>query len=291
MGNQESQQDHEVIVRWREVLAGWWRWIKDLKERKFYVPLGIITAISALFALSAYTEYRTNLGAMTLGDFLVKSNSGRHRVGSLWRRVAKMEIVKQSLDTLEVPTRKSRLPEAIVTARFDIDRVPQDGIPAFLAIWRTPLSTEDHRSMPEVTESVRIYKLGMSLVEAIELPNVRYLSSARDQINSLYRQTGEIKWGENDSLGVAEIDTIQSAVNEALSRVFIDQLKAEEHKALIEAYGIGRVSQMILQRGAGVYLGQVTYSSIEEPPITFEISHEKFIRALGLSQSGDWDGL
>jgi hypothetical protein len=231
----------------------------------------------------SYVEYRTNLGAETLGNLLTKSNPLRHRAGSLWGRVAARQSVKQTLDTLEVPVKMSGLPGAVNGARFDIDRVPEEGTPAFLAIWRTALGHDGHRSMPEVTESVRIFNQGLALLSVLDLPDVRYVRGVEKQINALYRQTGEFEWGEEDSLGTEVADTVRSAVNTELARVYTDQLRVEEREQILVAYRSGEISQLVLQRGVGVYLGQITFVDSEAPPISFEVIPEMLGEVLGFA--------
>jgi len=289
MDEPKRQRIDEFLSKLRLWPTAVWHWLRLHRSKKAILLLGAICALTAIIGLCTYAEYRTNLGAKALGDLLAASNSRRHRAGSLWGRVAAREIVKQSLDTLEILEARSALPAAVTLARFEIDRVPKEGIPAFLAVWRTPLGPDDRRTMPEITQSLRIYRQTLALLKVWQLPDVRYLTAARDQISALYRQTGEFDWADDDSLRAGEADTVRSAVQGELSRVFIDQLKAEERERLLDAYLAGEISQVILQRGAGVYHGEISFVDPAVPPIAFEISPGEVGDALGLvsREAGD----
>ena len=256
------------VFRVRRVIEERW---SPLRFRNLAYPVAVVLLLSMSGALAAYLEYRNNWIAGCVGEALDRNNQRRARTGAIWKRLDARAEVNDSLRTVEAPV-AGGLPRAVADARFDLDRVPETGMPAFIAVWRTGLLENARRETRELIGSVSAFKKGLSLLRMASLPDVRYRARIRRQVDALYRHAGETEWrAEADSLTIA--DSIRTDVRERLARSFIEQFRSDERQRLLEAYRSGLVSQILIQSGLGIYHGEMVYVDPERASVGFEVEH------------------
>ncbi len=250
---------------WRVIEERW----SALRFRNLAYPVAVALLLSLAGALSAYLEYRNNWIAGWVGDSLDRNNDRRARTGAIWKHLDARAEVRDSLRTAEAPV-AGGLPSAVADARFDLDRVPEAGMPSFIAVWRTELSENASRETRELIGSVRAFKKGLSLLRMADLPDVRYRARIRRRIDALYRHAGESEWrAEADAMAIP--DSIRADVRERLARGFIEQFRSDERQRLVEEYRSGLVSQILIQSGLGIYHGELVYVDPERGSVRFEV--------------------
>jgi len=273
---------------------------------------GILLAIG-LGAGAAYHEYRTNQVAVWVGALLDRTNARRRPVGRVWQRLRAQAEVQETLDGTEVgwtdlPTSGSALPPAVAAGRFEMRRIPDAGMPGYVAIWRTPVPAADQgrRRTPEVVESFRVFRQGLRLLEAAWMPEARYRNRARDEVARLYRQLdagdgqgavdggGRSRAGDStavlppgmlmtafgDTVAAMHPDSLREAVFSELTREVAARLQRDAHTRLLADFQGGRVAQMALYRGLGRYQGEATFDDAKTPTVPFEVDVERLVEAL-----------
>ncbi len=260
------------------------RWISKRMLKAIVFLFASAVLLMVLGGSIAIFEYRTSWFAEQIGDVLADTNIRRRAVGSIWTQLRGRAEVQETLDdgaTFSLPESGDGLPAAVSVGRFRMDRVPEGGMPGFVAVWRTQVASGQQREMPEVVESLRIFRIGLALLEAAALPDVRYRGRVRQEIAALYQQVGdvgEVEAAAGDSVMAVPADSVRAAVVAELAREITDRVRREEQAALLEDYRVGRVGQILLQRGLGLYQGEVSYHDPETSRITFEIKPEQVAR-------------
>ena len=142
------------------------------------------------------------------------------------------------------------LPDAVIRSRFEGSRVPETGVPGYVAIYKIPLPGVDLNTRPlgDVIASLRVYRQGLAIVKALHLPDVHFHAEVRKQIDYLYDQVGDIETVVPDSLRVVDPDSLKAAVFSELATAIIPGLRLREKDALIEAYENGQIAQIFLYR-------------------------------------------
>ncbi|MCY3766300.1 MAG: hypothetical protein OXH06_12855 [Gemmatimonadetes bacterium] len=240
-----------------------------MRFRKLLYSAAGVVLLSAAGALLAFLEYRSNCIAIWVGEALDRNNARRAMSGALWKRLDARSQVRDSLRTVETPV-AAGLPGAVTDARFDVDRVPESGMPSFIAVWRTERSGNQGRETRELLKSIHAFNLGLSVLQMAIFPEVRFRDRIRSRVNALYRHAGEAGLREEaDSMVVA--DSIRADVRERLERVFVEQFRSDERNRLMDAFRSGRVSQILIQSGLGTYHGELVYVDPERAPVRFEV--------------------
>ena len=229
--------------------------------------------IAVLGAGVAWSEYQTNWFARRLGAFLLSTNALRPESGALWQDIQAQARTQQAIDTadpLQMP--RAGLPHAVIRSRFEGSRVPESGVPSYVAIYRTPLPGVDLNTRPlgDVIASLRVYRQGLAIVKALYLPDVHFHGEVRRQIDYLYAQVGDIEAVAPDSLGVLNPDSLKAAVFSELATTVIPDLRQREKDALIDAYQNGQVAQIFLYRDLGRFRGEL-FREGSQVPVVFEI--------------------
>ena len=257
---------HRGICRFRRAAD---REFSRLRFRKLLFPAAGAVLLSAAGAIFAFLEFRTNAIAIWMGEALDRNNERRATSGALWKRLDARAQVRDSLQT-EVTPAAGGLPDAVTDARFDVDRVPESGLPTFIAVWRTERSGNRGPETRELLQSVNAFNLGLTLLRLAILPDVRYRARIRSRVDALYRHAGETaQRDEADSMVVA--DSIRADVRERLERAFVEQFRSDERNRLMEEFRSGRVSQILIQSGLGTYHGELVYVDPERAPVRFEV--------------------
>ena len=235
--------------------------------------------IAVLGAGVAWSEYQTNWFARRLGAFLLSTNALRPESGALWQDIQAQARTQQAIDTadpLQMP--RAGLPHAVTSSRFEGSRVPESGVPSYVAIYRTPLPGVDLNARPlgDVIASLRVYRQGLAIVKALHLPDVHFHAEVRKQIDHLYTQVGDIEavapdsTAQADSLGVIDPDSLKAAVFSELATTVIPDLRQREKDALIDAYQNGEIAQIFLYRDLGHFRGEL-FREGSQVPVVFEI--------------------
>ena len=238
-------------------------------------------SLAAAFAGGAgYYEYRTNRFAEWIGSRLMDSNPSRPATGRIWQDLRTQAAMREALDhepaePVSLPGQK--LPDAVAAGRFEAERIPVEGLPGFVAIWRTPIppGREASRGAPDVVESLRIYRQAHALLEAAAIPEVRYRTRVQREIESLYRQLGRA-----DSADLSNPDSTWEAVSDELAHTITERLRREERERLVLDLEAGRVSHILLNRGLGVYQAEVFHHDPDVPAVAFQVDTERVREAL-----------
>ena len=303
--------------------AAGWLLVSPRALKAAGILAGGVVLMIGLGAGAGYYEYRTNQVAEWVGALLDRTNARRRPVGRVWQRLRAQAEVQETLDGTEVgwtdlPASGSALPPAVSTGRFEMRRIPDAGMPGYVAIWRTPVPAADQgrRRTPEVVESFRVYQQGLRLLETAVMPEARYRNRARDEVARLYRQLGEgdgegvVDGGDNgeampggrghsgagdstaalppgmlmttfgDTVAAMHPDSLREAVFSELTREVAGRLQREAHARLLADFQVGRVAQMALYRGLGRYQGEATFDDAKTPTVAFEVDVERLVEAL-----------
>ena len=267
----------------------------SLFQRMPWKPIGAGLGLLGLLALFgaglAYSDYRTNWMARRLGTILTDANALRPQTGAVWQHIQAHAQTREAIDPSDIPVHdlQSGLPEAMRQARFEIERTPDFGTPGYIALWKTPMPGVDvnDRALNDITRSLRVYRQGLALVEALDLPDVRFHPQVRSQVEHLYAQLDDLgammpdtlMGVDGDTLTILAPDAIKAAVFAEIAADIIPGLKAREKAALVRDYKAGRITQIFLHRDLGFYRGELFRGS---DILSFEINAETVVRILHL---------
>ena len=221
----------------------------------------------------AWSEYQTNWFARRLGAFLLSINALRPQSGALWQDIQAQARTQQAIDTADpLPVPRAGLPDAVIRSRFEGSRVPESGVPGYVAIYKIPLPGVDLNTRPlgDVIASLRVYRQGLAIVKALHLPDVHFHAEVRKQIDHLYAQVGDIETVAPDSLGVLDPDSLKVAVFSEFATTAIPDLRQRKKDALIDAYENGEIAQIFLYRDLGRFRGEL-FREGSQVPVVFEI--------------------
>lgn len=254
------------------------RWLRDVRvalRRVRYLRSLMVTLvlIALLGAGVAWSEYQTNWFARRLGAFLLSINALRPESGALWKDIQAQVRTQQAIDTADpLPVPRAGLPDAVIRSRFEGSRVPESGVPGYVAIYKIPLPDVDLNTRPlgDVIASLRVYRQGLAIVKALYLPDVYFHAEVRKQIDYLYAQVGDIEAVAPDTLGVTDPDSLKAAVFSELATAVIPDLRLREKDALITAYQNGQITKILLYRDLGRFRGEL-FREGSQVPVVFEI--------------------
>ena len=254
------------------------RWLRRvrvaLRRVKYLRPLMVtLTLIALLGAGVAWSEYQTNWFARRLGAFLLSINALRPESGALWQDIQAQARTQQAIDASDpLPVQRAGLPDAVTHSRFEGSRVPESGVPSYVAIYKIPLPGVDLNTRPlgDVIASLRVYRQGLAIVKALYLPDVHFQAEVRKQIDHLYAEVGDIEAVAPDTLGVTDPDSLKADVFLEFATAIIPDLRLREKKALIEAYENGQIAQIFLYRDLGRFRGEL-FREGSQVPVVFEI--------------------
>ena len=253
----------------------WLRRVRVALRRVRYLRSLMVTLvlIAVLGAGVAWSEYQTNWFARRLGAFLLSINALRPQSGALWQGIQAQARTQQAIDTADpLPVPRAGLPDAVTNSRFEGSRVPESGVPSYVAIYKIPLPGVDLNTRPlgDVIASLRVYRQGLAIVKALYLPDVHFHAEVRKQIDRLYAQVGDIEAVTPDSLRVVDPDSLKDAVFSELATAVIPDLRLREKDALIDAYENGQIAQIFLYRDLGRFRGEL-FREGSRVPVVFEI--------------------
>ncbi len=252
------------------------RWLRcvALRRVRYLRPLMVTLVLIALLGAGvAWSEYQTNWFARRLGAFLLSVNALRPQSGALWQDIQAQARIQQAIDASDpLPVPRSDLPDAVTRSRFEGSRVPESGVPGYVAIYKIPLPSVDLNTRPlgDVIASLRVYRQGLAIVKALHLPDVYFHAEVRKQIDYLYAQVGDIEAVVPDTLGVTDPDSLKAAVFFELAAAVIPDLRQREKDALIDAYENGEIAQIFLYRDLGRFRGEL-FREGSRVPVVFEI--------------------
>ena len=254
------------------------RWLRRvrvaLRRVKYLRPLMVTLALIALLGAGvAWSEYQTNWFARRLGAFLLSINALRPESGALWQDIQAQAQTQQAIDASDpLPVQRAGLPDAVTHSRFEGSRVPESGVPSYVAIYKIPLPGVDLNTRPlgDVIASLRVYRQGLAIVKALYLPDVHFQAEVRKQIDHLYAEVGDIEAVAPDTLGVTDPDSLKADVFLEFATAIIPDLRLREKKALIEAYENGQIAQIFLYRDLGRFRGEL-FREGSQVPVVFEI--------------------
>ena len=241
---------------------------------RYLLPLVVTLILVALIGAGvAWSEYQTNWFARRLGAFLLSINALRPESGALWQDIQAQVRTQQAIDTadpLHVP--RTGLSNAVIRSRFEGSRVPESGVPGYVAIYKIPLPGVDLNTRPlgDVIASLRVYRQGLAIVKVLHLPDVHFHAEVRKQIDYLYAQVGDIEIVAPDSLEVLNPDSLKAAVFLEFATAVIPDLRQREKDALIDAYENGEIAQIFLYRDLGRFRGEL-FREGSQVPVVFEI--------------------
>ena len=247
---------------------------------RYLRPLMVTLVLVALLGAGvAWSEYQTNWFARRLGAFLLSTNALRPASGALWNDIQAQVRTQQAIDTVDpLPVPRTGLPDAVTSSRFEGSRVPESGVPIYVAIYKIPLPGVGLNTRPlgDVIASLRVYQQGLAIVKALHLPDVHFHAEVRKQIDYLYAQVGDIEvvapdsTARADSLGVVDPDSLKVAVFSEFATTVIPDLRQREKDALIDAYENGEIAQIFLYRDLGRFRGEL-FREGSQVPVVFEI--------------------
>ena len=258
------------------------RWLRcvALRRVRYLRPLMVTLVLIALLGAGvAWSEYQTNWFARRLGVFLLSINALRPQSGALWQDIQAQVRTQQAIDTADpLPVPRAGLPDVVTRSRFEGSRVPEAGVPGYVAIYKIPLPGVDlnTRLLGDVIASLRVYRQGLAIVKALHLPDVHFHAEVRKQIDRLYAQVGDIEivmpdsTALADSLRVVDPDSLKAAVFSELATEVIPNLRLREKDALIDAYQNGQIVQIFLYRDLGRFRGEL-FREGSQVPVVFEI--------------------
>lgn len=261
------------------------RAVTILKRPSVLITMGLIGFVSILGLGIVILDHQTNFIATRLGKLLVSTNHLRPQVGNIWQRIEAQTRTRETIDeneTLSFDDIQKGLPNPIKNSRFESEIIPNTGIPGYISIWKTPLPNThiNDRSLNDVITSRRIYQRGLSVVQALTLPDVHFHNQINARFEQLYAQLDDINAVlidtpvvvEGDTLNTLAPDSLRAAVFQELATEMIPELKKAEKNTLLRTYQAGQIIQLFLYRELGRYRGEIYRESTPETPIAFHIS-------------------
>jgi len=263
------------------------RAITLIKRPEMMISVGLVGLGFTLFLALAVLDYQTNFIATRLGKLLMASNPLRPQVGNIWQRIEAQARTQANIDkneTLSLNDIQKGLPDPIRQNRFESERIPDTGIPGYVSIWKTPMPNTNinDRSLNDIITSRRIYQRGLSVIQALTLPDVHFHSQVRARLEQLYAQFDDLNAVATDTLIIADGDTLEALAPEDLKAAVFDELaiemiptlKEKEKKAFLKNYQEGHTIQLFLYRDLGRYRGELYHEHAPDTPIPFTISIE-----------------
>jgi hypothetical protein len=244
--------------------------------------LGLLLALVVGLSL---LDNRTHVLSIQMGKLLAATNPLRPRVGSLWQRIEAQVRSRETItekEVLNLDDLKSGLPTPIRENRFECEIIPDQGIPGYISIWKTPLPNTpiETRPLSDLIRSRRIYDRGLSVVEALTLPEALFHNQVSNQVDLLYKQFEEVGTTGIDTLMTIEGDTLEALAPDSLRASLFTAIAAEmvpllrnnRRTALIQTYREGGVIQILLYRDLGCYRGEIYRDAAHDMPLPFAIS-------------------
>ena len=210
-------------------------------------------------------EYRTNIVAGWLGDWLADSNHLRSRSGGIWENLKARADAEAGLsDASAVVLPDQGLPDVVRKNRFGYRRAPESGPAGYAVVWMEPASgTPESRAIQDILQTFRYFRTGLGILQNIGLPETRYRLRALEEAAALYTQLA----GSTDGLP----DSSRAQLLEELTIDIILRLQTEEQSDLVAHYQAGSITQIELRQALGEYVGDITFSD-NRPPIRFTLS-------------------
>ena len=256
-----------------------------------YVAAGAL-CLALLAGLTAYAEYRTNLGARAMGRLMAATNALRRSEGAVAKRIVAQDSIMASLDIqgVEWSGSEASLPEAVAAARFEVDREMVDGLPRSLDIYRYELSDDDRRREgPEIVRSLSAYRLGLQILQSAWLPDIRYARQVADEIDRIYKSAAPPDPIPADTLVATDTtrqDSLDAGLRTRLASDRIAPLRLRDTARLIADFQAGFIYRISIGWGLARYEGEVEYADpSEHPRVTFELSLSDLAQALSRPQA------
>ncbi len=269
---------------------------------------GTLAAIACLAAAAGYLEYRTNVVAKVLGDYLAGTNRSRASTGRLWELIASENEARRALpDSIstvdEIP---SDLPANVRYNRLSLERIPEVGMPGYLAILAhaVPPAERDIVDTRRLVDGSRHHRLGRSVLDHAKFDATAFTQEARRQATEMARKldasdlqtalksdiriTGATIEREDSlrtpeaSLRTLSLDSISTSVIETFVSVILEDRLDRLKTRILKEWDDGQIEQLFLNHGLGAFEGELYYSDQTRPRITFRVSSENVAAILGL---------
>ncbi len=263
--------------------------------------VGILAAVSVCICILiavGYTEYRTNYGARLLGSYLADINITRPSTGRLWELISSEQQARIVLpDSAAVPPRlPSDLPPLVQSFRLSTDRIPEDGLPGYLAILVEPIP-EDRRGAadaPRLIEGSHLHRLGRTIIARATfdptpfVPEVKRAAAALGksidltESDATHRSTVADTASSRDSIRALSDDVISTSVVETFTAVLLEERLARFSLTLTAHWDKGRIHQLFINRALGDYQGEIYYASSNSPSVNFRITIDDLSEIVGV---------
>ena len=163
---------------------------------RYLRPLMVTLVLVALLGAGvAWSEYQTNWFARRLGAFLLSTNALRPASGALWNDIQAQVRTQQAIDTVDpLPVPRAGLPDAVIRSRFEGSRVPESGVPIYVAVYKIPLpGVESQYQTARDVMQVCAFTNRACDVKALHLPDVQFPRGGAQTDRYLYAQVGDIE--------------------------------------------------------------------------------------------------
>lgn len=236
--------------------------IHPRRLKRLLIAAASAVLLGALCFGAIVIEYRTNVLAASLGDWLHDTNDMRPARGGIWERIEARSQAEAGLAQVEsVALPEQGLPEAVRENRFEYNRVPQSGPVGYLAVWSEPVEGNSaQRPIHEVLSGYNAFKIGLSLLSAARLPDARYRRAALEEADRIVS-------------GLAAPDSARTPLLEELILDVTNRLRETEHQLLLDKYRRGEVLQIEVQQAVGEFAGSITFKD-ERPMVHFTVPAE-----------------
>lgn len=283
-----------IMIPIRTHIATIYRYLQHPPGKYLVFALAALGVLACIGIGAAWQDYQTNWFSRRLGRFLDNTNRLRPQEGTIWQQIQAQTRTRETIDPNDVPLNdiQSGLPDPVNRNRFQLNRIPDTGMPGYVGLWKTPLPNINvsDRNLNDIATSLRIYKQGLALIETLELLDIQFHPQVQAQVEQLYAQMGDINTlatpdtlldSEGDTLIVIAPDSTKAVVFEELAANIIPDLKQKEKAALVRDYKNNRIAQLVLHRGLGHYEGEL-YRENNTTPLPFEIETNAVLRILNI---------
>lgn len=248
-------------------------------EPRSFRRLPIIAGAAGVCLLTtltlAYTEYRTNIVAHSLGNYLADINTTRTSTGRLWDLISSEAQARSALpDTASIVTDlPTNLPPLVQNHRLTVYRIPDDGTPGYVAIQVDPIRDPASGGVDaaRLVEAARLHKLGAAILKSATYDRTPFYEAARARATEMNRDLSA-------QMDPTDPDSSAAAVIETFTDVLVDERVAQHASDLLTAWDDGNIQQVFLNRALGDYRGEIHFTDPGQTSAAFTLSVEDVTR-------------
>ena len=246
--------------------------------RNILIACVALVTCAITIVIIGYLEYRTNVVAQALGSYLVDINVSRASTGRLWDQISSEQVARTAIpdSTIRLDTPPSDLPPLVRRNSLSLERIPETGIPGFLAIQVDPVP--DRNDIVETHRLIygsRLARLGRDILERAEFDATAFLNEANSRATEMAagleseESSTELDTTVATDSTLVSHDAIRASVTETFVGVILEEHAARLKQEALADWYAGHIHQLFLNRALGDHIGELYYADPER-------SHSRF---------------